>query len=224
MTSPRRRLLFAILLGCAFCPWLHLSAQSNSPDMGFVQRWLATNSGVDSLQIDFTQTRRMRSVKLPVRQNGTLWLDYGAHRFRWQTGDPAQTIVVSQGKNILILRTPMKRYEIRPAGSGGAPGMAALANGFPRTLAEFQQRYRVLEVSPQANTKRIVTRPLGAGGRGVETFTFVVDGSHHRLLGIEIDLEDGSSVNTVFSRVQTNVGLARDLFKPSLEGYTETKF
>lgn len=224
MPSTRRRLLFAILLGYACCPWLYLSAQTNSPDMGFVQRWLATNSGVDSLKIDFTQTRRMRSVKLPVRQDGTLWLDYGAHRFRWQTGDPAQTIVVSQGKNILILRTPMKRYEIRPAGSGGAPGMAALANGFPRTLAEFQQRYRVLEVNPQANTKRIVTRPLGAGGRGVETFTFVVDGSHHRLLGIEIDLEDGSSVNTVFSRVQTNVGLARDLFKPSLDGYTETKF
>jgi outer membrane lipoprotein-sorting protein len=224
MPSSRRCLLFAILLGFACCPWLPLSAQSNSPDMGVVQRWLATNSGVGSLQIDFTQTRRMRSVKLPVRQEGTLWLDYGAHRFRWQTGNPAQTIVVSQGKNILILRTPMKRYEIRPAGSGGAPGMAALTNGFPRTLAEFQQRYRVLEIRPEANTKRIVTRPLGAGGRGVETFTFVVDGSHHRLLGIEIDLEDGSSVNTVFSRVRTNVAMARDLFKPSLEGYTETKF
>lgn len=224
MPFPRRCLLFAILLGYACCPWLPLAAQSNSPDMSVVQRWLATNTGVGSLQIDFTQTRRMRSVKLPVRQDGTLWLDYGAHRFRWQTGDPAQTIVVSQGNNILIMRTPMKRYEIRPAGSGGAPGMAALANGFPRTLAEFQQRYRVLETRPEANTKRIVTRPLGAGGRGVDTFTFVVDGSHHRLLGIEIDLEDGSSVNTVFSRVQTNVGMARDLFKPSLDGYTETKF
>lgn len=224
MPSSRCCLLLAILMGAACCLSHSLFAQSNSPDMGVVQRWLATNSGVGSLQIDFTQTRRMRSVKVPVRQDGTLWLDYASHRFRWQTGDPAQTIVVSLGKNILIMRTPMKRYEIRPAGSGGAPGMAALANGFPRTLEEFQQRYRVLEIRPEANTKRIVTRPLGAGGRGVETFTFVVDGSHHRLLGIEIDLEDGSSVNTVFRRVQTNVAMPRDLFKPSLDGYTETKF
>jgi outer membrane lipoprotein-sorting protein len=224
MPSPRRCYLLAILMVTACGSFPSLVAQSKAPDLGVVQRWLATNSGVGSLQIDFTQTRRMRSVKLPVRQEGTLWLDYGSHRFRWQTGDPAQTIVVSQGKNILIMRAPMKRYEIWPAGSGGAPGMAALANGFPRTLEEFQQRYRVLEVRPEANTERIVTCPLGAGGRGVETFTFVVDRSHHRLLGIEIDLEDGSSVDTVFNRVLTNVAMAGDLFKPSLDGYHEAKF
>jgi outer membrane lipoprotein-sorting protein len=224
MHSSRHCRILAILMGAAFCLSQSLSAQSDSPDMSVVQRWLATNSGVGSLQIDFTETRRMRSIKIPLRQEGTLWLDYGTHRFRWQTGAPPQTIVVSHGKNILIMRTRTKRYEIRPAGSGGAPGMAALANGFPRTLAEFQKRYRVREIRPEAKTKRIVTRPLGADGKGVETFTFVVDGSHHHLLGIEIDLEDGSSVDTVFSKVQKDVAMPHDLFKPSLDGYTETKF
>jgi len=200
------------------------TAQSSNPDMSVVERWLATNTGVRSLKIDFTQTRTMRSIKVPVRQEGSLWLDYSTHRFRWQTGDPAQTIVVSVGKNILIIRTPMKKYEIRPAGSGGAPGMAAMANGFPRSLAEFQRKYRVLEIRSESNTKRIVARPLGGGGRGVETFTFVVDASHFRLLGFEIDLEDGSSVNTVFRHVATNVPVGKDLFQPSIEGYTETKF
>jgi len=192
--------------------------------MGVIEKWLASNSGVSTLCIDFTQTRTMRSVKMPVKQDGVLWLDYPNDRFRWQTGDPAQTIVVSLGENILIIRTPMKRYEVRRPGSGGAPGMAALANGFPRSLAEFQQRYRVLETRPEANTRRIVTRPLGEAGKGVETLTFVVDGSHFRLLGIEIDLEDGSSVDTVFRRVQTNVVLQPDLFQPPVDGYTETKF
>ena len=198
-------------------------AQS-TPNMTVVERWLAGNSGVSSLKIDFTQTRTMRSLKVPVRQQGTLWLDYGKDRFRWQTGDPAQTIVVSLGRNILIVRTPMKRYEVRPAGSGGAPGMAALANGFPRNLADFQRKYRVLETRAQANTQRIVTRPLGSSGKGVSRFTFVVDASHYRLLGIEIELEDGSSVNTIFSRVQTDVAMPAALFKPDLTGYTETKF
>ena len=219
-----RSVLLAVLTFCGGAAPTAAVAQSSTPDMRVVEQWLATNSGVGSLQIEFTQTRKMRAVKIPVRQQGTLWLDYGTHRFRWQTGDPAQTIVVSLGENILIMRTPMKRYEIRPSGSGGAPGMAALADGFPRTLPEFQRRYRVLEIRPESNTKRIVTRPLGESGRGVETFTFVVDGGHHRLLGIEIDLQDGSSVDTVFSRVQTNVRMGRDLFQPSLDGYTETKF
>lgn len=192
--------------------------------MSVVERWLATNSGLSSVKIDFTQTRQMRSVSRSVSQEGTLWLDYANHRFRWQTGDPAQTIVVSLGADILIIRTPGKKYEIRPAGSGGAPGMAALANGFPRTLPEFQQKYRVLETRSEANTKRIVARPLGEGGRGVETFTFVVDASHHRLLGIELDLEDGSSVQTVFRHVETNVPVTQALFQPPVDGYTQTKF
>jgi len=219
------RYLLPAFLAWGFClASATLRAQSSAPDMSVVERWLASNAGVASLCIDFTQTRRMRSVKVPVRQEGTLWLDYAKDRFRWQTGDPAQTIVVSLGPNILIIRTPAKRYEVRPAGTGGAPGMAALANGFPRSLSEFKRRYRVLEVRPEANTRRIVTRPLGEGGRGVSAMTFVIDGSHYRLLGIEIDLEDGSSVNTVFRRVQTNVILPPELFKPSVDGYTETKF
>ncbi len=216
---------FALLLaGVSGFFAVSLRAQSSAPDMEVVERWLATNSGLSSVKIDFTQTRQMRSVSRSVSQDGTLWLDYANHRFRWQTGDPAQTIVVSLGSDILIIRTPGKKYEVRPAGSGGAPGMAALAHGFPRTLAEFLQKYRVLETRPEANTKRIVTRALGEAGRGVETFTFVVDASHHRLLGIEIDLEDGSSVQTVFRRVETNVPVTQALFQPPVDGYTQTKF
>lgn len=201
-----------------------LHAQSNAPDMSLVERWLATNSGLGTLKIDFTQTRHLRSVKRASSQDGTLWLDYQNHRFRWQTGDPANTIVVSLGANILIIRTPGKKYEVRQAGSGGAPGMAALANGFPRTLDEFKQRYHVLETRPEANTQRIIAKPLGESGRGVNTFTFVIDSTQHRLLGIEIDLEDGSALHTVFRHVEVNPILTQELFQPSVEGYTETKF
>lgn len=218
------RYWYSVLLGLTLLTSTATTTAQTAPDMGIVERWLGSNSGVNSLKIDFNQTRTMRSLKVPMRQQGTLWLDYAKDRFRWQTGNPAQTIVVSLGRNILIVRTPKKRYEVRPAGSGGAPGMAALANGFPRTLADFQRSYRILETRPQANTHRIVTRPLGASGKGVSRFTFVVDASQYRLLGIEIDLEDGSSVNTIFSRVQTNVATPLTLFEPDLTGYTEAKF
>ncbi|MBU6178458.1 MAG: outer membrane lipoprotein carrier protein LolA [Verrucomicrobia bacterium] len=192
--------------------------------MVLIERWLGTNSGVGALKIDFTQTRHMRSIKRASSQDGTLWLDYRNHLFRWQTGDPANTIVVSLGDKMLIIRTPGKKYEVREPGSGGAPGMAALANGFPRTLAEFKQRYHVLETRPEANTRRIVTKPLGESGRGVDTFTFVIDSTRFRLLGIEIDLEDGSAVHTVFRKVEINPPLPKGLFQPSVEGYTKTKF
>ena len=217
------RTLFLVVLVASFLPTF-LQSQPAGPDMAVVERWLGTNSGVGSVKIDFTQIRRMRSLNREVSQDGTLWLDYTNHRFRWQTGDPAQTIVVSLGKDILIIRTPGKKFEVRPSGSGGSQGMAAMANGFPRTMAEFQEKYRVLEIKQHDNTHRIVARPLGQGAVGVNTFTFVVDASHYRLLGMEIDLEDGSSLQTVFRRVEPNAPVDLALFQPPVDGYTETKF
>ena len=200
-------------------------AQQSSPNLEIVKRWLSTNSGISSIRIDFTQTRKMRSLKVPIRQDGSLWLDYsGSRNFRWQTGNPPQTIVVGNGKQIVILRTPMKKYEVRASGADAAPGMSALAKGFPRTLEDFNAKYRVLEIVPHENTFRIVARPLGPAGRGVDTFTFVVERDRYRLLGIELDLQDGSSIDTVFNQVNPNVALPADLFRPDLTGYKETKF
>lgn len=222
MTAPIRLFSYAVLLAFSFLLPLRVSASPS--DLSVVERWLASNSGVLSLRIEFTQIRRMRSLKHASQQDGVLWLDFERHRFRWQTGDPPQTVVVSLGKDILIIRNPSKRFEVRSAGSGGTPGMSSLVDGFPRNLAEFQAKYRVLEIRPEGHTRRIVTRPLGEGGRGVRTFTFVVDGGHHRLLGMEIDLDDGSAVHTVFRHVETNAALPAGLFQPPVEGYSETKF
>ena len=193
-------------------------------DLAMVQRWLSTNSGVTSVKVDFTQTRKMRAIKLPIRQSGTLWLDYKTNRFRWQTGNPPQTIVVKPSSEVFILRTREKKYERRRAGGGVAPGMGALANGFPRSVAEFQRKYRLQGIESKNGSHRIVATPLGASGRGVNTFTFVVDHPSFRLTGIEIDLKDGSSVKTAFRDVQTNVAVPRSLFEPDLTGYRETKF
>jgi len=194
------------------------------PGLQIIQRWLQTNSNVATLRINFTQTRTMKSIKVPIRQEGSLWLDYRTGLFRWQTGDPPQTIVTKHRDDIIIIRTPGKKYEVRPAGSGASPGMAALAGGFPKTLEKFQQKYRLLEVRQQDKTFRIKTQPLGAGGRGVGSFTFVIEADHYRLLGIEVDLEDGSSLHTVFDDVELNAPIPAGLFTPDLTGYKQTEF
>ncbi len=215
----RHRLTCLVALCLLFSP-----AAIAADNLEIVKRWLATNSGIRSLQINFTQTRKMRSLKVPIRQDGKLWLDHAHSRFRWEVGDPPQTIVVKPHRELFIIRTPMKKYEKRAPGTGDTPAMAALANGFPRTIDEFQQKYRVLKVEPQENIYRIVAAPLGAAARGVETFTYVVESRNYRLVGIEIDLKDGSSVETVFTKVIPNAPVPLSLFEPSLEGYRETKF
>ena len=44
------------------------------PGEAVVKRWLATNEGVDTLRIEFTQTRKLTSLKSATRQRGVLWL------------------------------------------------------------------------------------------------------------------------------------------------------
>lgn len=202
------------------------SPVARAADLSVVQRWMATNRGVQSVRIDFTQIRRMRSLKIPVRQDGTLWLHYPTDRFRWQTGDPPQTIVVRRGPRLFILRPQMKKFEIRPfeSSGGGARSLGALAGGFPRDMDEFQRRYRVLRIVRDQAVFHVVTKPLGSVGRGVSSFTYVVGADDFRLRGLEIVLEDGSAVETVFNRVQPNIPIPDPLFAPPLDGFRETKF
>lgn len=201
-------------------------AGANAADLSIVERWMATNSGVQNLRIDFTQTRTMKSLAVPIRQPGTLWLNYGTDQFRWQTGDPPQTVVVRRGPQLFIIRPGMKKFERRPFGSQGSgpAGMSALAGGFPRTLSDFKQKYRVLNIERRDNTHRIVAQPLGQAGRGVSSFTFVIEATHYRLVGIEIALEDGSKLDTVFNQVRPNIPMPEPLFAPPLDGFKEVKF
>lgn len=222
MVSPgqRRSFLFTGLAALFFLPLF-----AGSADMSVVERWMSTNGGVRSIRIDFTQTRTMRSIKVPIRQDGTLWLHYGSGQFRWQVGDPPQTIVTKHNGSLYIIRTPMKKFERRSANSGDVPhGLMAMATGFPRSTSEFQQRYSVRSIDVDGNVYRIVTQPRGEAGRGVKDFTFVIGRDDYRLRGMEISLDDGSFVHTAFNRVIPNVGIPGGLFTPDITGYRETKF
>lgn len=218
--SPTCRTLLALV---AVLPvWaLSPSALANPQGAEVLERWLATHSGVASVRVDFTQTRRMRTLRVPNRQDGTLWMNHRSGQFRWELGSPAQTIVLREGGDLLIVRTPAKRYERRPAGAGGngGGGIAMLASGFPRTPNEFHAKYRLLSVHRHDNVHRIATKPLGTAGRGVESFTFIVGADDYRLRGMELRLEDGSAVDTVFRRVVPNARIDPGVFRIDLAGY-----
>lgn len=193
-------------------------------DEVIVKRWLATNVGVDTLKIEFTQSRQLTSLKSVTRQNGVLWVDHrGEGRFRWQTGEPPQTIVIRRGGQLLIVRPRSKKYERRWTKESRS-SMAMLAEGFPRRWEEFQRKYRLLGVKSQSKTHRIDVQPLGSAGRGVRVLTFVIGNGNGRLQGIDAMFRDGSSQQIAFDKVVTKVPLPTGLFSPDLTGYQETKF
>lgn len=213
------RFLPIILLICSF-------SFANGADMSVIERWLNSNANTKSLKVEFTQSRALKTVKNPLVQEGTLWMNYPTNQFRWQLGAPAKTIVVSQQDNqIAVMRTPLKRVEFREAGrSSSAPGLSSLTRGFPKTMAEFQKRYRVISIAQKGNSYEVVTQPIGPDSEGVSRFRFVIDQQRYLLKGLVIELKDGSMVTTTFQRVDRNQPIQAQVFRPDMTGYKQTKF
>jgi outer membrane lipoprotein-sorting protein len=193
-------------------------------DTAVVERWLSNNGGVASIKIEFNQSRSLKSLAALSGQKGTIWINYNSGSFRWQTGEPAATIVVGGGSEILIVRPGQKKYERRKAGSSNSPGIAALAEGLPQSMSEFQAKYKLLGVRQDGETHFIDTEPRGAASKEVSKFTFVIHSSNFRLVGIELEMQDGSSMHTVFTKVELDVATPGSLFRPDLSGYQETNF
>jgi outer membrane lipoprotein-sorting protein len=193
-------------------------------DTEVVERWLSSNGGVGSIMIEFSQSRSLRSLAALSGQKGTIWINYNNGNFRWETGEPAATIVVGGGSEILIVRPGQKKYERRKSGSSNSPGIAALADGLPQSMSQFQAKYKLLGVRKDGETYFIDTEPKGSASKEISKFTFVIHSGNYRLVGIELDMQDGSSMHTVFTKVELDAATPGSLFRPDLSGYQETKF
>lgn len=197
-----------------------------------VERWFQATATAESVEVVFSQKRKLKTIKLPIKNEGRLWIDYAGDRFRWQTGEPPQTIVLRVGTQLTIVRTPGKRFEVRDLTQAAADddrtkpksGMMVLAGGFPRTLAEFEKQYRVLETELDGNVHRVLTKPIDARSESIEAFVFLIDAESFFLRGFEIELKDGSSIEMAFDEVKPNVELTDELFKHDLTGFKEAEF
>ncbi len=194
------------------------------PGEAVVKRWLATNEGVDTLRIEFTQTRKLTSLKSATRQRGVLWVDHRrGGRFRWQTGDPPRTIVTGKGGQLLIIRPRSKQYE-RALARESRSSMAILAQEFPRSWEEFQRRYHLLGIKSDSKVHRINVQPRGQSERGIRVLTFVTGREKGSLQAIEVLFRDGSSQQIAFDKVVRRLPLGPELFSPDLTGYQATRF
>ncbi|MEM7014963.1 MAG: outer membrane lipoprotein carrier protein LolA [Verrucomicrobiota bacterium] len=212
--------------------FLSFLAASAAAESSVVERWFSATSSAKSVEVEFTQKRKLKTIKLPIKSQGKLWIDYADDRFRWETGNPPQTVVLRVGKELTIIRTPGKRFEKRDVNAQTdseerkkpKSGMSILAGGFPRTLEAFRAQYRVLETTLDGPVHRVSTKPLDARGQSVESFVFLIDAETYFLRGFDIRLVDKSTIEMSFDEVRPNVKLRDGLFSHDLTGYKETEF
>ena len=90
-------------------------------------------------------------------------------RFRWELGQPAQTIALRQPDQLLIIYPRLKRVEKYPL-RAAQPGpwkdaLALLDASFPRSRADLESHFRVLSVTETNSMMRVTLQPKSASAR-----------------------------------------------------------
>lgn len=185
-----------------------------------VCRWLGAATNLVSWEATVEQTRQLKTLTQPLVTAGRVW--YAApDSFRWQLGEPAQSIVLREGPDMLVLSPRLKRAEhLDLSKTGGVVGewVGLLEAGFPRDLAGFERRFEVLGVATNAGMVRLELRPRDPGARRVlPSLGVELEAVNLELRATEMVFADGSRLRNVFQRVATNQALAPGLFRTNLD-------
>ena len=72
--------------------------------------WLNAQTNIQTWSAEVIQTRALKSLTQPLIAKGRVWFA-APNRFRWELGDPPQTIAVRQPEQMLVIYPRLKRAE-----------------------------------------------------------------------------------------------------------------
>ena len=136
-------------------------ARADERDVQF-DRWFAVQTNLQSWSADFTQTRSLKVLSQPLVATGKVWVTV-PNRFRWELGQPAQTIVLRQPDQLLIIYPRLKRAE-KYSLSGVPPGplkdaLALMDASLPRDRATMEESFRLLSATETNSILQMTLRP-----------------------------------------------------------------
>ena len=128
----------------------------------FVDQWIAAQTNFHTWSADALQTRSLKTLSQPLVSTGKVWVA-GPNRFRWELGQPAQTIAVRQPDQMFIIYPRLKRIEKYPL-NDKQPGpwrdaLALVDASFPRNRADLDSRFRLLSVIQTNATVQVTLQP-----------------------------------------------------------------
>ena len=181
-----------------------------------VDRWLGAQKEIHSWSADLTQTRELKTLKRPIQNEGRL-LFAAPNRFRWELGEPPQTIAVRGTKAMRVIYPRLKRAEHYPLeGDGKEPWAEALAlmdAGFPESRAVLEERFLVRSASEGEGTVTIHLQPRGSRAqqfmKGIELVFRTTD---FAMVANRLEFADGSVLKNEFRNIETNPELSDDAF------------
>jgi outer membrane lipoprotein-sorting protein len=205
-----------------FCALLGLAASvagAAESDPRF-DRWFAAQANIQSWTADLTQTRTLKVLTQPLVAAGKVWVE-GPTRFRWELGQPPQTIALRQPDQLLLVYPRLKRAE-KYSLTNVPPGplrdaLALLDASFPRDRATMESRFRVLLAVETNSTLQVSLEPKSAAARKFMSEIMVAFRTNDfALTATAMRFADGSSMRNDFTNIVINPAIPPDTFTPKL--------
>ncbi|MGO8700281.1 MAG: LolA family protein [Limisphaerales bacterium] len=202
-------------LAVAFCllPSCGLRAADTN---AVLENWFAAQANVKTISTDFIQTRHLKTLVQPLLSKGHLWFAF-PDQFRWELGQPAQTIAMRESNEMWVIYPRLKRAEHYSLGAS-APrdwrdAMSILDAGFPRTRQEFDAQFQLRSLTETNGEWRLALQPRGAGARQImPELQINLTTNGFSLAGTELVFMDGSRMRSDFTNLMVNVPLDKKMF------------
>ncbi len=204
----QRRLWIPLCLAAIMC---HAAGNEAQFD-----KWFAVQTNIQSWTADFIQTRRLKVLNQPLVSNGKVWVKPG--EFRWELGQPVQTIVLRQPDQLLIIYPRLKRMEKYPL--GGVPSgpmkdaLALLDATLPRDRATMEKNFRLLSATETNSILQMTLQPRSDSARKfINEIAIGFRTNDFTIAATEMKFADGSSLRNDFTNVVLNQPIAPTKFE-----------
>ena len=227
VTRPKLKKIWSLLtsaatgLKLAFCALLFpvvTIAHASDYDAQF-NKWFEVQTNLQSWSGDFTQTRALTVLNQPLVSAGKVWVKRG--EFRWELGQPVQTIVLRQPDQLLIVYPRLKRAEKYPLDAVPSGPMrdalALLDASLPRDRASMEEHFRLVSATLTNSILQMTLQPRSEAAR--KFIGQVIIGFHTNdfiIASTEMKFADGSSLHNAFTNIVVNQSPPPDLFEVKL--------
>jgi outer membrane lipoprotein-sorting protein len=211
----------SILVGCsivALCLTVTV-ARADEHDAQF-DRWFAVQTNLQSWSADFTQTRSLKVLSQPLVATGKVWVS-APGRFRWELGQPAQTIALRLPDQLFIIYPRLKRVE-KYSLEGVPPGplkdaLALLDASLPRDRASMEEHFRLMSATATNSILQMRLQPKSASARKFISEILIGFRTNDFSIAVnELKFADGSSLRNDFTNVMLNPPVDPALFEVKL--------
>jgi outer membrane lipoprotein carrier protein len=190
-----------------------------------LDKWIAAQANLRTWTADIVQTRNFKTLAQPLVANGKVWVA-APDRFRWELGQPPQTIALRQPAELTIVYPRLKRaerYSLQPGQTGPwQDALALLEASFPRSRANLEAQFQILALMQTNGVVTLALRPRSAAARKfIARLEISFRADDFSSLGTALTFSDGSSLRNEFSHCVLNPPLEPQLFEAKMEpGFT----